>query len=376
MKNKRLLTLALTAPLAITGCLDSSSTSAPAAQTLSALTVGATADFSSASMAIIDTDNYTATTELNATSSDMTISTYQDTIYLINRGEANITKYSVNAPTTPIWQCSTGAGSNPYQVIQTSNNQAYVLRYDSAEIWVIDPSISSSAQCNTQFKTAEIDLSSFDDDLPNMSHAVLVGNRLFVALQRLTGWTADKDAQIVVIDTQTQQLIDTDPAIEGIQAITLNSRNPKTMVYNADLNRIFVQSTGKFAAWDGSAPAEKGGIDVINPSDYSVTVFVDDSEIKQTWDIAIASATLGYFVSYEGWGDNTVYQFNPSALSISPTKVATSDLQNQAISTIATHNNQLWVGVSGGIQVFNETNGLVQTINTQMNPSRILFIEN
>lgn len=376
MKTKLLLSLAISTPLLITGCLDTSNDNEANANNISAVTVGAAADYSSGSMAIIDATDYTATTELNATGSDIDVSISQDSIFLINRGDANITKYSIHAPTTPIWQCSTGDNSNPYQVIQVSNSKAYVLRYDANEIWQIDPSIASSEQCATNFKTGEIDLSSFDGDSPNMSHAVLVGDKLFVAIQRLTGWTVDKDAQVVVIDTKTNEIVDTDPKTEGIQAITLNSRNTNKMVYSAELNKIFVQNTGKYEAWDESTPAEKGGIDVINPVDYTVTAFVDDTTIKQTSDISIASSTKGYFVSYEGWGDNTVYEFNPSNLTITPTKIETSDLQNTAINTIATYNNQLWVSASGGINIFNETNGLVQNINTEMNPSRILFIEN
>ena len=64
-----------------------------------------------------------------------------------------------------------------------------------------------------------------------------------------------------------------------------------------------------------------GGIAAIDPETYLPKMVVDDDVLDgeemthpcgAVRGMAIASTENGYFVGYNGWGDNTLYRFNPT----------------------------------------------------------------
>lgn len=334
-------------------------------------------------MAIVDAQNPSdIQTGLNSnTSSDVKINHYNQDFYLIYRYNANhITKYNTSAPTTPIWDCSTegnDTNSNPYQIIQVASDKAYVLRYGTGKVWIVNPSISNSSQCATDFKTGEIDLSSFDDDgIPEMATGVYVNGKLYVGIQRLTYFSPDQNSQVVVINTA-------DNSIE--QTIDLSSHNIQKLQYVPALNALYAVSVGKYAAWDGSAPAQyTGGVEKINLSDHSTQVVVDDNEdTQQISDMAIINENKGYFINYASYQNNTLYQFNPQTGEIlseangSFTPIAGLASQNLANLSINPQNQNLWIGTTSGVTTVNtQTNTVEESlIDTQMNPTSMVFIE-
>ncbi len=388
------LGLVLASTALMFGCSSSDDANDTATTAKVAVAVGATADYSTATHALIDSESpYTANINLAASGdTDVTVSGYGEYFYRIARFGANhITKYAASAPEVPIWQCSTEGtetGSNPYQLVQVAEDKAYVLRYGSGKLWIVDPSIASSADC-ASFKTGEIDLSSFDSDgIPEMSAAVVVGNYLFVAIQRLQNFVPSQKSQVVVIDTATDTVIDTDSNVAGIQPITLPGRNPGSMQYVDSMDRIFVQSVGKYdsTAYGGTAAEYTGGIDVIDPTALVATVLIDDDAdiTKQISGMAVIDSSIGYFVSYAGWGDNSLYQFNPSTGTVvvdgagAPVPV-TPDFSSTNIAGIhAGPHGKLWVRIDSGLSIVEPgDNSVIESlIDTQMNPSGLVFVDN
>lgn len=398
MMTLRLLIPALAASLLLQGCIDdpqptTTTTPTPVIDGLPVepsaklVVVGATADYSSGSHAIVDTEApYTARNNLATDSNtDLTISAYQQFFYRIDRSNANISKYALSNPTVPLWQCGTGAFSNPYQLVQVAENKAYVLRYGSGEVWIVDPSISDSAACVTGFKTGEIDLAAFDGDgVPDMSAAVLVGNTLFVALQRLTFFSPTQDSQVVAIDITSDTIIDTDPLTLGTQAIELIGRNPLSMQYLPASDLLYVQSVGKYdtTAFGGTAAEYSGGIDAIDPGSYSVTqVVADTASTTQISAMAIVNANQGYLVNYPGYADNSLYRFNPQTGVIEDDGKgnfkAVAGIAHQNISgLIIGTDGQLWILVDSGLTLLNSDDDSIEEIliDTQINPSAAVLI--
>jgi hypothetical protein len=387
MKTAIALILATTA---LAGCSNNND-EVPVDVDMAAVVVGATADYTTASHAVIDSmEPHDKTINLMpGDKTDVVLSAWGSNFYRIERLGANsITKYDIATPDTPIWQCSTEgdeSNSNPYQLVQVAANKAYVLRYGSAKIWVVDPYIASSAEC-TNFKTAEIDLSAFDDDaVPDMSAAVVVDNRLFVAIQRLTFFTPSQDSQVVVIDTATDQVVDVDSVEEGVQAITLVGKNPGSMIYVDSMDKIFVQSVGKYdaSAYGGTAAEYSGGIDVIDPTDFTVSQLIDDTETgtKQISGMAIIDADKAFLVNYAGWGDNSLYAFNPTTGEIA--KDGSGVFQTidgfagvNISGAYAGPDDNLWVTINSGVAIIDTTTGEVSEslIDTEMNPSSLVFV--
>ena len=368
--------------LSACGTDDDTTGIAPINSTIVGVAVGTTSDYTTASHSLIATElPYNAHTELAPDdNTDIDISQYGNFFYKINRGGDSIIKFDVANSEEPIWECSTGADSNPYQLIQISDSKAYVLRYGAGEVWVVNPSIDSSSKCATSFKTGEIDLSSFDtiDNIPNMAQGVVVGDYMFVIMQRLTPkWSPEGPGLIAVIDITTDTLVDADDTISGTQAITLVGKNPQSIQFFN--NKLYVQSVGEYYS-----SVYEGGIDTIDPTDFTVTQLVDDTlnTTKQISGMVIISNTVGYLISYEGWKVNTLYQFNPTTGDIemdggtSPAPIAS--LSSQNISGIyAGPNNSLWVGGDSGFTILDTSdNSVIQTlIDTKMNPTGLVFID-
>ncbi len=356
---------------------------------LAAIAVGATNDYTSASHAVIETESpYDAQINIKASNkTDVTVSSWKGYFYRIERYGANtVTKYDIANPDTPIWQCSTEGGesnSNPYQLVQVAEDKAYLLRYGSGKLWIVNPSIASSADCDSGFKIDEIDLSGFDNDgVPEMSAAVVVGERLFVAIQRLTGFVPSRESQVVVIDTSDDSLIDADTNIAGVQAITLQGRNPGSMQYVDSMDQIYVQNAGRYGF--GSSPAEyTGSIDLIDPTLLTVETLIYDDPVntKLISAMAVIDNDTGYFTSYAGFGDNSLYRFNPTTGAVhvdgSGAPIAVGDLAHVNIRALAAGpDHSLWVAIDSGLRVIDgdDDSMLKELIDTQMNPSAIAFV--
>jgi hypothetical protein len=181
-----------------------------------------------------------------------------------------------------LFQFSVGNGSNPHDIAFASAAKAYVTRYESNDLWIVNP--TTGAHTGTISLAAWAD----GDGLVEMDRMIVVGSRLFVSLERIDrahGYVPDDTAFVAVIDTRADTLLDCDPAAPGRQAIALQLRNPfTTFQYDPVANRLLIGCVGAFGALDG-------GVERIDPD-----ALASDG-------VAVTEGALGGDVNDVVWGD-------------------------------------------------------------------------
>jgi hypothetical protein len=250
-------------------------------------------DFTTGSYSTVNLRDLSASVNLPSTTgiieSDNDAVYFNNRVYVINKfGFDNVTVLDVSDLGTVVKQFSTGNGTNPQDMAFVSDAQAYVSLLGSNNVLVVDPTASSGSEI-----TGSVDLSGFldggdVDGLVEASSMVIVGKYLFVALQRLDNFAVVRDGYIAVIDTETDTLVDVNPATAGVtDPIVLTGRNPSFMYYDEGLGKIVVSETGSFGADDG-------GLKVVDPLTF------------QAEGLIITEATLGGDVGAAVMVDNRV----------------------------------------------------------------------
>jgi hypothetical protein len=237
-----------------------------------------TSDFSTGGLSVIDLDTRKVGANVATVHADATLRVHDGLIYVVNRfGQDNIQIIDPARNFATLRQFSTGNGSNPQDIAFAGARRAYVSRYGSSAVLVVDR--GSGRQLNAISLAAFAD----GDGLPEMARMALVGSYLFVACQRLTNFAAVNASVVVVIDVRTDAIVDVDPGTPGVQAITLTDRNPVTdLVYDAGSHTLLVGCAGSFGALDG-------GIERIDP------VALKDL------GVVISEATLGGDIGDIAW---------------------------------------------------------------------------
>ena len=362
-----------------------------------AVVVTAAADYSSGAHSVIDVNPVggprTASNNLLPTISDLAVAAHGQYFFRMERYESDsITKFHINAPTTPVSQFSTlddGAtgSNNPHDLIFVSETKAYLLLYESAKAWIVNPSATTQAE----FKTGELDLSPYadSDGIPEMHTGALVGNKLFIALQRLdrdNSWAASNTSYLAVFDTTTDTEIDTGTANDdGVSGIALPVRNPATLEYLAESNLVYVQGSGIFeSSWSGTPADYSGGICAVDPNTYVVSMILDDGDDESHpygnfSGIALVSPTKGYFIGYAGWGDNSLYSFNPTTGEVYGAVAGLQNINMVAMTRAAyvDENKMVWVcnATDARVDILNPaTDTIDESVSTELNPQAIAFV--
>lgn len=320
--------------------------------------------------------------------SDIKMAAYGEFFYRIARYNGDsITKFAADAPATPIWQFSTMdaadamVSSNPQSLIFASTSKAYIPRFESTRMWVVNPDTDAQAD----FKLGEVDLAGYADadGLPEMTQGVVVDGKLFLVLQRVdkdNGWVPGT-AYLVVIDTHTDTEIDTNSPDSGdLKGIPLPIKNPWNIVYKD--GKIYVNGIG---GWGGAPPAGySGGIVSVDPSTYAVEMVVDDGDENEhpygnISGVTVVSATKGYFISYAGWGDNALYSFNPTTGVVAENPIAAFSGGSNITALGVDGTDMLWVAsntfAGGGIlTIINPADDSVDQVQSlNLNPQGIAF---
>ena len=264
---------------------------------------------------------------------------------------------------------------NPQALVIANDNKAYVMRYNSNKVWIVNPSATTEADYK---KTGdELDVSAYadTDGKAEPVNGLIVNGKLYLLLQNID-YNKNYNpatAHVIVYDVKTDQ---------QLQAITLPIMNPTKMIYNKTLNKIFIQASGDtYPDYDYT-----GGIATINPDDDSVATLIDDNATtKAIIDIAIVSDKLGYYIGAEVIKDkdsNLIYlnylkQFNPSTGAIEPGTI--SEFDGKDLSDIEVdQNNKLWVASFGesGVYVMDTSTNTIDgsMISTGLPPYNIVFI--
>ena len=210
-------------------------------------------DFSSGSF--FTANSVTRALSCNAASvhSDARVRWYNGQVFVINRFGADNIQVLDGTTSAFVRQFSVGNGSNPYDIAFASPTRAYVCRYASADVWIVDP--STGAHTGTVSLAGLADA----DGKPEADRMIMVGPLLFISLQRVDqngGFLPTDSSLVAVVDTRTDALVDCDAAAAGLQGILLPLVNPVTpFVFDAPRTRLYVGCAGRYNVNDGGIVA-------------------------------------------------------------------------------------------------------------------------
>lgn len=288
------------------------------------------ADYSAGAHAVIDTEPVggprPVTDNILPTISDISVTAHGRYFYRFERYFAdNITKFDIAQPGVPLWQRSTldpgdTVTGNPQTLVFESSLKAYLMRLNKTSAWIVNPSAATDAG----FKLGELDMSAYDpgDGSVEMLSGVIAHGKLFVILQRLDAAWTPGEAYVAVFDTATDAEFDTGAGAGGLKGVKLPIKNPTSIYYLEEDGLIYISGVGQFD-WSGVDPPDEysGGIVTLDPDTYAVSMLLDDGDAADhpygnISGLAVVSPSRLYFVGYAGWGDNTLYSFDPTARSL------------------------------------------------------------
>ena len=239
--------------------------------------------------------------------SDAVVRVAGERVYVVNRflGD-NLQVLDPAHGLATLLQCSTGPGSNPHDVAVLAPDKAYVTRYDAKELWVVDPSAASCAG----FLRATVDLSPWGDadGLPEMDQMALVGDRLFVSLERLDRTRRFAPAgrsRLVVLDTASD-------AVVGVVELTgANAFGDSSgLAREPGSGKLVVNEAGDIQR------TGDGGLERVDP--FTLTAegffFVTESDLGgNITDFVLVSPTKAYAIVIDDQLRNILLAFDPSA---------------------------------------------------------------
>jgi hypothetical protein len=375
------------------GCSNGNNNSSAAAIPAAAVVATVAPDYSSGAVTLAQTSApFNVENNLDATTSDIAVRAAGDHFFLIKRyGTDQIQRYEAATPTTPTYTYSTNdppgtQDSNPYDIVVLNETKAYLIRYGSGTIWIVNPSATSEAN----FMIGTIDLSQYNSDgIPEMSAGVINNGKLYVAMQRLQNFAATQDGYVAVIDTNTDTEIDTTGGSGAtLLGIDIGVRDPFRLVSVPGSDSVIVGADGGYDA--SGNPQYFGGIVSIDPDNgYQTTLLVSDTTSNTAnphpfgylSDVTLAANDRGYFIGGAGYGlTQSLFRFDPTTAAFTPVGVA--DFQGLELSAISVDpSGNLWVGQTPstpGLSVLGFQNGtetvVEPLIDTSLNPLNIDFL--
>jgi DNA-binding beta-propeller fold protein YncE len=298
-------TVVAAASLVMTGCEED--TVAPPAKGSTAFAFVTTTDFQTGSSSVIWRDGkYTTDQSIASVHSDAVARYFGGLIYVVNRfGGDNIQVLDPSNSFGAVRQFSVGNGSDPHDILVIDETKAYVTRYNSTELWIINPS--------TGVHTATIDLSSLadGDGTPEMDRLLRIGDRVFVSIQRLDRntqlWDPVGESYVGVVDVVADTLVDADATTAGIQPIVAIGFNPfSTMDIDPASGRLCVAMVGNWGVADG-------GVEMINPTTLRSEgfVFAEAKVSGDITDVVMVSAEKGFVIYSDASFNNVLQGFSP-----------------------------------------------------------------
>lgn len=266
-----------------------------------------TTDFSTGALATVTLDGaHVVDAPVASIHSDAVVRVFDGLVYVVNRflGD-NIQILDPNDGFALVRQFSVGNGSDPHDILVVSPDKAYVTRYNRTELWVVDPSQGEVIDT--------IDLSSLADadGTPEMDQLALVGERLFVTVQRMdTGgfpWVTTDASYVVVIDTESDSFVDADAVAAGVQPVTLAHKNPySTLQTDVASGNLYVACVGDWGVIDG-------GIEWVDSGALASagTILTGADVGGDITDVEIVSAERGYLIVTDAAFATSLIAFDP-----------------------------------------------------------------
>lgn len=276
---KKLSTLALSVAL-LSGCFDNSDDEQGLDLSNAYIAQLVAADYSGSEVAAgnLSGDRSALAGYLSSTQTDFVLDTYKDYVYQIGRFNIDtLTRYDINANLlqsdyTYSLADDESSTSNVYQLIHAADDKAYLLRYGKSDIQIVDPTADED-----NFVTASIDLSAYNPEgttAPSMNSGLIIGDKLYVILERQDSSYAPGTAYLVVIDTTTDTEV-TVTAEAELKGLALNATNPQ---------RITTDGTYLYIAGRGDYASNSGALDRVALSDYTLTNIINGETLASLND--------------------------------------------------------------------------------------------
>lgn len=331
------------------------------------------------------TESVEASGNFPAAASDIVVRTDGTDVYQVGRfGIDSITRFSTDELTTPVYQYSALQGEtspNTQDIVFVDDSKAYVLQDGATSILIVNPAAASAEE----FITGAIDISAYDDDAPNAVNGVVANGKLFVLMQRLTGFNPDKVGYVAVFDTATDTEIATGMNDAGLNGIALSTLNPSSLQYVAATNEVVVTGRGNIFVEFNELPGDpyQGGVEVIDVDSYEIDLLVDDGTENENNGFFSASHvstdTRGYIITSAGFANNTLYSYNPMT-GVMDDGVVAGMAGMDLISLATGPQGRLWVAVGGlepGFVLIDPSDNsiAVDKVRTEFVPNNVVFIE-
>lgn len=236
-------------------------------------------------------------------SSDPAVRSYGGKIYVINRfGFDNIQVINPKKDYLTVAQYTTGTGSNPQDIAFASEKKAYVSRFNDAQLRVLDPRDGTIL--------SNVDLAAYADadGLPEPAKMLVVGDRLFVAVQRLFWFAPTDKSYVIVIDTTNSEIVG------DVELATLNPVSE--LVYDKSKDKIYVACSGAikyFGTLGDDGAIESISIDMDADTYTSDGVLIDEAALGgDATALAMAASNQAYAVIQDVTGTNILIRFDPT----------------------------------------------------------------
>jgi DNA-binding beta-propeller fold protein YncE len=307
-----------------------------AADERAAIVSAASCDFATGGLAVVDLDDFTVLEHVvGSVEPDSVVRRQDERVFVVNRySGSSVQEIDPADSLKTLWRCSVGAGSNPHDIVLLAPDKAYVTRYDATSIAVVDPSVGKSCE---GFVRGYIDLSPWADadGIPEMDQMVQIGDRVFVAVQRLNRdnfFRPATNGALVVIDAVA------DAAVGAIElALTNPFTETKGLVYDAARERILVGGPGTLFS-----DLDDGGIEAVDPASLtSLGVLLSGADLGgDLGDFAMVGSRRGYAIVAAENFEASVVEFDLDA-GIEGPPLMTSPLLISDVEV--TEDGHLWV---------------------------------
>ncbi len=331
-----------------------------------------TTDFSTGSTAFLAANAAEAEVNLLGIHSDAVGHYHDGRVYIVNRlGQDNILVLDAMDLRTPLTQFSVGNGTNPHDIEIVAPDKAYVTRYDTASLLIVNPQDGA--------ELGETDLSAFADadGLPEVSQIVRVGDRLYLSCQRLDrngGWGPADISYLIMVDLATDTLVDVDSDAEGVQGIALSVANPNSMAVVGE--RIAVGVVANFGD-------RAGGVEVVDTAtNRSLGLAVSEEDLGgDITSMVLVNQSRGYAVVAD---ENFANSVRPFELSSGAVGAPLENISGGFIPSLAVDGDRLIVAdrgsfadpASAGLKFYDAATGafLSGPIDTGLPPQDIVVL--
>ena len=270
-------------------------------------------------------------------------------VYVVNRfGGDSIQVLDPSQDFATRAQCSTGGGSNPQDIAFASSTKAYVARLGIPSLLIVNP--NPQPDCS-DFVRGTIDLSAYadSDGNPDMSQLAIVGDRLYVSLQRLQNFMPAENGAIAVIDITTDQ---------EVTVVTLSAGNPF-----AETKGLTVVSGALVVPEVGAFQVNDGGLERVDlATNTAQGFFITEADLGgDITDFVLVSEHLGYAIVSQPDFSNVLEAFDPTTRTVTQTLLTSSSLSDVELDD----RGELFVSdrstTQAGIRVFRAGDGVQLT---------------